>query len=105
MSDADRGAIRMVLGVAWYREEQWQRLREISADVTELEETYGAWLLIAMRKSNEMTREGIAFERVEVDVEDLVVWCLAEKRPVNSASRAAYVAEWLRKRTVERRGG
>jgi len=34
----------MVTGIAWYRPEQWERLREVSEDVENLEETYEAWL-------------------------------------------------------------
>jgi hypothetical protein len=38
---------RMVTGVAWYRAEQWQRLREVAADVENLEENHEAWLQTA----------------------------------------------------------
>ena len=29
--------LRMVTGIAWYRSEQWERLREVSEDVENLE--------------------------------------------------------------------
>src|SRR6267154_1168773 len=38
---------QIVTGVAWYRPEQWERLREVSEDVENLDETYDAWLLTA----------------------------------------------------------
>ena len=40
---------KIVSGVAWYHPEQWQRLREVSEDVDNLEETYDAWLKTAER--------------------------------------------------------
>lgn len=33
-----------VMGIAWYRPEQWPRLREVSADIEGLEETHAEWL-------------------------------------------------------------
>src|SRR2546426_11592450 len=40
---------------------------------------------------------GVAARRVSVDVEALVRWCRAEGRPVDSAARAALVADQLRR--------
>ena len=33
----------MVVGFAWYKEEQWQRLREVCPDRDKLEERYEDW--------------------------------------------------------------
>jgi hypothetical protein len=46
---------RIVTGIAWYRAEQWERLREVSEEVDNLEDTYVAWLQTAER----MIRDGI----------------------------------------------
>ena len=40
----NEGESGIVTGVAWYRPEQWQSLREASEDVENLEESYEAWL-------------------------------------------------------------
>jgi hypothetical protein len=37
----------LIMGVTWYRAEQWDRLREISADKEIFETTYEAFLLDA----------------------------------------------------------
>ncbi|MHB8791147.1 MAG: hypothetical protein ACYDBT_14865 [Desulfobulbaceae bacterium] len=35
--------------VAWYKPDQWRRLREISEDRDRLEETYGEWQILAKK--------------------------------------------------------
>ena len=43
----------MVVGFAWYRPQQWQRVRDISTDADDLEETYEDWLRLADNKLSE----------------------------------------------------
>jgi hypothetical protein len=38
---------RLAWGLSWYKPEQWARLRKISADADELEETFLEWLTVA----------------------------------------------------------
>ena len=44
--------------VAWYKPEQWSRLREISVDRDQLEETYGEWQLLAEQFLNNFAARG-----------------------------------------------
>lgn len=86
-----------VVGFAWYRREQWQRLRQVSADVEELEESYHEWLATASTRFRQLQELGFNIRRADVDVEDLVEWCKQQGRPVDGAARADYVAEGLRR--------
>lgn len=36
-----------VMGVVWYRRDQWDRLLEISSDRAEFEDTYDEWKAVA----------------------------------------------------------
>ena len=89
---------RMVTGIAWYRPEQWERLREVAEDVESLEETYEAWLQTAER----IIREGIpadqTIEKVDLDVEEGLAWCNFHGLPMNAQSRSRYVSERIRKK-------
>ena len=85
-----------VTGVAWYRREDWSRLREIASDRANLDDSCEAWLAGAQKTLLELAVAGVAARRVNVDVEALVRWCRAERRPVDSAARAAFVADQLR---------
>jgi len=86
-----------VTGVAWYRREDWSRLREIASDRANLDDSYEAWLAGAQKTLLELAVAGVAARRVNVDVEALVRRCRAERRPVDSAARAASVADQLRR--------
>jgi hypothetical protein len=87
---------RTITGIAWYRRDQWARLRELAADADKLEESYEAWLAGAQKTLVQMTVAGVRARRVDVDVDELARWCRREGRPVDGASRAAFVAERLR---------
>ena len=86
-----------VTGVAWYRREDWSRLREIASDRTNLDDSYEAGLAGAQKTLLDLAIAGVAARRVSVDIEALVRWCRAEGRPVDSAARAAFVADQLRR--------
>jgi len=89
---------RMVTGIAWYRPEQWKRLREVSDDVGNLEETYESWLETAERLIREAIPADITIERVYLDVEEVLAWCNFHGLPMNAQSRSRYVSEKIRKK-------
>ncbi len=91
---------RIVTGCAWYRPDQWERLLEISVDRDRLGDSYAAWVENAeeaLRNLREPSQEGMTFEKVEVDVEELLAWCQARGVEVDAQARAEYAAELLRR--------
>jgi hypothetical protein len=85
-------------GVAWYRPGQWARLLEVSVDRDSLEETYEEWLSLAEKAMFDIKRTGISPRKVDIDIEELVLWCQAQKRPVNAAARAEFAQKLLKKK-------
>jgi hypothetical protein len=92
------GELRIITGVAWYRPEQWERLREVSEDVENLEETYVVWLQTAERMIRDGIPPDVRVERVDIDVEEVLAWCNARGLPMNATSRSRYVSEWVRQK-------
>jgi hypothetical protein len=92
----------LITGIAWYRRNQWTRLRELAADRDKLEESYDDWLAGAQKALVQIAVTGVRARRVDVDVEALFRWCQAQGRPLDSAARAAYTALQVRndERTV-----
>jgi hypothetical protein len=88
--------VGMVVGCAWYRAEQWDRLREISVDRDKLEKTHAEWVASAEESLRGMRKVGMRVEKVEVDVEELLAWCEARQLDVDGGARAKYAAEMLR---------
>ena len=92
---------RIVTGVAWYRPEQWERLREVAEDVENLEESYQAWLQTAERMISEGIPADFSIEKVDVDIEEVLAWCNARGLAVNAKTRSRYVSEKLRQKYEE----
>jgi hypothetical protein len=88
--------VETVTGIAWYRPEQWERLREIAADGDNLEETYEEWVRNAENSIREMRKSDVRPEKIDVDIEELLLWCKAHNYSVDSAARAQYAADKLR---------
>jgi len=85
-----------VVGIAWYRPEQWGQLREAVTDPEVLEDTHEEWLDIARRTVLDLAREGVRAERVDVDVDELANWCRERGRALDGSARAQYATEQLR---------
>jgi hypothetical protein len=93
-----------IVGLAWYSEQEWRRLRELADDVAALDDTYDDWLKQAERVIAELRSNGLVIVKVVLDVEAAAEWCASAGRPFNTAGRAAYAAELLhsgRARTME----
>jgi hypothetical protein len=87
---------RMKLGLAWYRENQWELLKKVSVDSAHLESTYREWEEYAIKLELDLLISGNAHERVDIDVNKLVEWCKSNNKPINGESRSEYVAVLLK---------
>jgi hypothetical protein len=86
----------VVAGIAWFRANQWQLLRSLATDAEDLEETHEEWVKIAEKTIEDLARQGVLAQKVDVDVNELQAWCSAQNRPLDSSARAAYAAAHLR---------
>jgi hypothetical protein len=85
-----------VVGIAWYRPEQWDRLRQISTDADQLESTHSEWEKNATKTLKRLRRDGIVAQKIDIDVEELVAWCGARGFEVNGKARSEYASFKLR---------
>lgn len=79
-------------GIAWYRPDQWTRLRKVAADPDVLEETYDEWRTLAEQAMSDMRTHGIDAHTVDIDVEELLIWCQTNGRQLDQAARAAFAS-------------
>jgi len=86
----------LLMGVSWYRPEQWERLREISADKEHFAMTYEESLVDSEKKIQDLEAQGIRPIKVEVDVEALLTWCTAQGLPVTPETRTKFMMNILR---------
>lgn len=85
-----------ILGIAWYKREEWPGLLEIAADRDELEDTYEEWLNNAEIRLHEMAEAGINPTKVYINLDELQNWCTAQGCPIDASARAFFTAEKLR---------
>ncbi len=88
----------MVTGIAWYREEDWPRIKALFPDAGASHDSYAQWLQAAGDMLERLRSEGIAAEPYVLDIDDFLGWCLIHGRKRVAADRSAYVAEKLRLR-------
>ncbi|HET7099985.1 MAG TPA: hypothetical protein VFJ52_02450 [Terriglobia bacterium] len=86
-----------VVGIAWYRRDQWPRLLEISADWSDIEDSYDHWLVHATEAFETMRNEGLKPVKVDIDTEELLAWCASRKIHLDGRARARYVTERVQK--------
>lgn len=89
------------LAVAWYKPGQWLRLKEVSEDADQLEESYGEWQINAEKALKDFAAQGARAQKVEIDINELLAWCREKNLPVNGASRSQYAAFLLRERDTK----
>jgi Asp-tRNA(Asn)/Glu-tRNA(Gln) amidotransferase A subunit family amidase len=81
-----------VIGIAWYRPEEWEILRNASTDKDSLEETHAEWLKEAERVVEQLRNQGLQIVKIDVEMADLLLWCESQKIQVNAEERSKYVA-------------
>jgi hypothetical protein len=81
-----------IIGLAWYREGDWDFLLKVSADAEELEETYAEWVSLASARYAQAKATGMPIVKVDIDVHELVAWCRDRGCPVDANSRAEFAA-------------
>lgn len=89
---------RSVIGVAWYRREQWELLRAMAADADSLEKTHEEWLAVAEKTLRKLRARGLELHKVDVDVTELAAWCQAQGRPLDGGARAEFARSCGEKR-------
>lgn len=97
----DTGAT--VMGVAWYKPDQWDRLLDISSDRAELENTYDEWKVAAEENLVNLAQHGYKLRKVHIDVEELLVWCNSQNRAVDGDARTEFTVMKLRESNPEQR--
>ena len=81
----------MVLGIAWYRETDWPRIKELFPDAADLHDTFAEWLKDAEASVKRLTRPDATVEPVIIDIDDFLGWCMVQGHRPDSKARTEYV--------------
>jgi len=82
-----------VIGIAWYKSQDYETLKRLFIDGDNLPTTYGEWLQSAERVVNQLRRDGHAFQKVYIDPETFSAWCAARDLELDANARTRFSAE------------
>jgi hypothetical protein len=77
---------QVVVQIAWYRREEWEKLRSLSADGDKLEKTYDEWLKLAEKTVGQLKGQGVTANKVDVAIDELAQWCQQHGRKLDAAA-------------------
>jgi hypothetical protein len=86
-----------IVGMAWYRPENFHRLREMYDDGYMLQNTYADWRATAELGVIHNTNRGLRVVKVDFDPEEFPRWCAEKGLRMNARSRLAYMTEQVAK--------
>jgi hypothetical protein len=89
------------VGVAWYSEIEWAKLKRLAADPEILEDTYEEWCRVYENAVKTIEREGTRCIPVELRIDEVAQWCSEKGRPLDGAARAEFAALHVRNATGE----
>ena len=84
---------KLAVGVAWYTEDEWAKVKAAAADAERFESTYAEWIQMASESLANLRATGIIAEKTYVNADAFLAWCMAHNKPNDGASRAEFVSE------------
>ncbi len=93
---------KMVVGIGFYRREQWQQLLDTAADADILEKTYDEWMDVLDSSLEKIRAHGIEPELVEVDVDELLAFCKERDLRNTAETRTKFIARTAAEKTTEK---
>jgi hypothetical protein len=85
----------LLMGIAWFKAEQWNQLRSISIDKENIDETYSQWLKTTRKSLSKRRLQGMHVHKVLIDVDELQAWCADEKCPIDADARIRFTQSKL----------
>lgn len=79
-----------IVGIAWYRREDYPRVLEIMADQHLLPRTHDQWEKFAQQAEASAKSRGLAVHRAYIDPEEFITWCAITGRNVDAEARMAW---------------
>jgi hypothetical protein len=82
-----------VIGMVWYRNEDWEELRALFTDTERLHVTYDAWKEAAERGERRLIQQGHRVIRAEIHPREFAAWCAEKRVEANAVARNAFANE------------
>lgn len=91
-----------VVGLAWFRREDYPRLLTIFEDAHEMHDTWEEWEKAAKMVEERFKAEGYVVERVYIDPDTFPDWCRKAGVGIVASARSRFTGETVAKRHAVR---
>jgi hypothetical protein len=81
---------KAIVGIAWYRPEQWISLKDFCEDRDRMDATYEIWEKGAQEAMRQLRSSGEHVVSVDFNLEEFKMWCSANGKRPNAASRSEF---------------
>lgn len=81
-----------IAGMAWFKPENFVKLRAMFEDGNKLHRTYPEWLKAALTGQKQLESRGIRVIRVDIDPDDFPKWCKSKGLNLNANARTQYAS-------------
>ena len=82
-----------VVGIAWYRAQDYSQIREIMTDAANFPPTFVEWREKTEQFESDLKRQGHTVLRAIIDPEIFPVWCKARGLNIDATARAEFANE------------
>lgn len=79
-----------IIGIAWYREAEYDQVRRLMLDGSKLPRTYGEWSIAAQRAKETAKTAGAVPVEAYIDPATFVDWCRAHGHQADAQGRMAW---------------
>jgi len=81
-----------VVGIAWFRKEDYPAILKISEDADKFARTWDEWIKRAEKAEKRLQNEGHMVERVYIDPDTFPDWCRKEGLSIGTNARNKFAA-------------
>ena len=89
--------MRKIYSIPYYKKEQYKLLRQISSDKETFPEAFEEMFADTELKYNQLKKKGLTVVRINVDVNELLKWCVSQGLVIDPESRLKYTLVKLKK--------
>ncbi|HCB12137.1 MAG TPA: hypothetical protein DEP36_01000 [Gammaproteobacteria bacterium] len=83
------------VGMVWYRQEDYFKIKNIMVDSRKLPNTYVKWLKQANQGFQQLTAQGHLVEKVYLDPNTFPAWCSERGLDVDANARMTFANEFV----------
>ena len=91
-----KGSHTPVVGIAWYRPEDWDALKNFCEDWERMDPTYDDWKRHAEETLRNLRSQGLQAQPVDFDLNEFKMWCTVHGERPTGEARSKFVSSKVR---------